>query len=120
MVKTLPSKTRELRFHILHGQKKQNIKKRNGTVTNSTKTLKKWSTSNQSLPKKKKKRAIVFSDGDMIGDDVVYKILSNDEIISKASLKKTSLVSIAQKCGIDPEKYIHHFIECEKEERDNG
>ena len=35
--------------------KKQNIKKRNGTVTNSTKTLKKWSTSNQSLPKKKKK-----------------------------------------------------------------
>lgn len=65
-------------------------------------------------------RAIVFSDGDMIGDDVVYKILSNDEIISKASLKKTSLVSIAQKCGIDPEKYIHHFIECEKEERDNG
>ena len=38
--------------------KKQNIKKRNGTVTNSIKTLKKWSTSNQSLPKK---RAIVFS-----------------------------------------------------------
>ena len=38
--------------------KKQNIKKGNGTVTNSIKTLKKWSTSNQSLPKK---RAIVFS-----------------------------------------------------------
>ena len=40
---------------ILHAlwPKKQNIKKRNGTVTNSIKTLKKWSTSNQSLPKKK-------------------------------------------------------------------
>lgn len=62
-------------------------------------------------------RAIVFHDGEMIGDDVVYKILSNDEIIKKASLKKTSLVTLAQKAGIDPEQYIHYFIEKEKEER---
>ena len=41
--------------------KKQNIKKRNGTVTNSTKTLKKWSTSNQSLPKKKKSYCFLCS-----------------------------------------------------------
>ena len=65
-------------------------------------------------------RAIVFSDGELIGDDVVYKVLSNDEIIERASLKKTSLVTIAQKMGIDPEKYIHYFIEREKEERNNG
>lgn len=62
-------------------------------------------------------RAIVFHDGEMIGDDVVYKILSNDQIIEKASLKKTSLVTLAQKAGIDPEQYIHYFIEREKEER---
>lgn len=65
-------------------------------------------------------RAIVFSDGELIGDDVVYKVLSNDEIIERANLKKTSLVTIAQKMGIDPEKYIHYFIEREKEERNNG
>ena len=62
-------------------------------------------------------RAIVFHDGEMIGDDVVYKILSNDQIIEKASLKKTSLVTLAQKAGLDPEQYIHYFIEREKEER---
>lgn len=65
-------------------------------------------------------RAIVFSDGELIGDDVVYKILSNDEIIEKANLKKTSLVMLAQKVGIDPEKFIHYFIQREKEERNNG
>ena len=65
-------------------------------------------------------RAIVFTDGEMIGDDKVYRILSDDGIIERASLKKTSLVTIAQKAGIDPEKYIHYFIECEKEERENG
>ena len=65
-------------------------------------------------------RAIVFADGELIGDDVVYKILSNDDIIERANLKKTSLVTLAQKVGIDPEKYIHHFIESEEEGRNNG
>ena len=65
-------------------------------------------------------RAIVFADGKCIGDDAVYKILSNDEIIEKANLKKTSIVTLAQKCGLDPEKYIHYFIDVEKEERENG
>lgn len=61
-------------------------------------------------------RAIVFADGEKIGDDLVYKVLSNDEIIQKANLKKTSLVSLAQKLRIDPEKYIHYFIEKEKKQ----
>ena len=65
-------------------------------------------------------RAIVFSDGELIGDDAVYKVLSNDEIIEKANLKKTSLVTLAQKVGIDSEKFIHYFIQREKEERTNG
>lgn len=65
-------------------------------------------------------RAIVFSDGDLLGNDRVYKVLSDENIIEKASLKKTSLVTIAEKCGIDPEKYIEYFIECEKKERKNG
>lgn len=65
-------------------------------------------------------RAIVFADGEFIADDVVYKVLSNDEIITKANLKKTSLVTLAQKVNIDPEKYIRYFIQREQEERYNG
>ena len=65
-------------------------------------------------------RAIVFADGEFIADDVVYKVLSNDEIIEKANLKKTSLVTLSQKVGIDPEKYIRYFIQREQEERNNG
>ena len=64
-------------------------------------------------------RAIVFTDGELIGDDVVYKILSNDDIIARANLKKTSLVTLAQNIGVDPEKYIHYFIQREQEERNN-
>lgn len=65
-------------------------------------------------------RAIVFADGELIGDDAVYRILSDDDIIKKANLKKTSLVTLAQQCGIDPEKFIHYFISRETEERENG
>ena len=65
-------------------------------------------------------RSIVFADGECIADDLVYKVLSNDEIISRANLKHTSLVTLAQKCGIDPEEYIHHFIETERKVRKNG
>lgn len=65
-------------------------------------------------------RAIVFADGECIADDTVYKVLSDDEIIEKASLKKTSIVTVAQKCGIDPEEYIHYFIDYERRERENG
>ena len=65
-------------------------------------------------------RAIVFADGECIADDTVYRVLSNDEVIEKASLKKTSIVTVAQKCGIDPEEYIHYFIYFERRERENG
>ncbi|MGN1343304.1 MAG: DUF3744 domain-containing protein, partial [Traorella sp.] len=65
-------------------------------------------------------RSIVFADGECIADDYVYKVLSNNEIIQKANLKQTSLVHLANLCGIDPEEYIHHFIEKEREVRKNG
>ena len=65
-------------------------------------------------------RAIVFADGECIADDTVYRVLSNDEVIEKASLKKTSIVTVAQKCDIDPEEYIHYFIDFERRERENG
>jgi hypothetical protein len=44
----------------------------------------------------------------------VYKVLSNDDVISRGNLKHTSLVHIANRLGLDPEEYIHHFIETER------
>lgn len=65
-------------------------------------------------------RSIVFADGQCIADDAVFKVLSSDEIISRANLKQTSLVTLADRCGIDPEQYIHYFIDSERRERENG
>lgn len=59
-------------------------------------------------------RAIVFSDGNIIADDSVYSVLSNDEIIEKANLKQTSLYMLAKKLLLPPEKFIEHFIRYER------
>lgn len=61
-------------------------------------------------------RSIVFADGECIADDAVFKVLSNEAVISRANLKQTSLVTLAGRCGIDPEHYIHYFIDCERGE----
>lgn len=62
-------------------------------------------------------RAIVFADGRCIADDPVFKVLSDTEIIREANLKQTSLVTLANRVGIEPEAFIRHFIEREREER---
>lgn len=62
-------------------------------------------------------RAIVFSEGKCIGDDSVYKILANNDIIEKANLKQTSLYTLATRVGMDPEKFINSFIELERSKR---
>ena len=65
-------------------------------------------------------RAIVFADGECIADDSVFKVLSNDEVITRANLKQTSLYTLAKLIGIEPEDYIRHFIEYEREVRNDG
>ncbi len=60
-------------------------------------------------------RAIVFSDGEMIASDKVFSVLSDPSIIERASLKQTSLYTLAMKLGLDPESTIRHFIEYERE-----
>ena len=62
-------------------------------------------------------RAIVFSEGKCIGDDSVYKILANDDIIQKANLKQTSLYTLAKRVNMDPEKLIDSFINIERSKR---
>lgn len=56
-------------------------------------------------------RCIVLSDGKKIGDDTPSKILSNDEIINNANLRRTSLHELSIKCDInDTKDFINKFI----------
>jgi len=56
-------------------------------------------------------RAVVLSDGEFIADKKPFEILTNDEIIEKASLKKTSLYELALKGGLDdPQGFVDKFI----------
>ncbi|MBQ1358658.1 MAG: ABC transporter ATP-binding protein [Oscillospiraceae bacterium] len=60
-------------------------------------------------------RAIVFSDGELIASDRVFSVLADPDIIFRASLKQTSLYTLAVKLGLEPESTIRHFIEYERE-----
>jgi len=62
-------------------------------------------------------RAIVLSEGELIADDSVFSVLSNDDVISRANLKQTSLYTLAVKIDIAPEKCIEHYILHERLER---
>lgn len=64
-------------------------------------------------------RSIVFTDGQLIADDYVFRVLSNQDVIRRANLKQTSLVQLAVKAGIDPEEFIHAFIEEERRNRES-
>lgn len=59
-------------------------------------------------------RAVVFSDGELIADDRVFRVLSDDSVIERASLKQTSLYTLACMIGVPPEEFISHFISCER------
>lgn len=65
-------------------------------------------------------RAIVFSEGELVADDSVFKVLSNDQVITRANLKQTSLYTLAMRLGIEPEAYIEHFINYERMVRTHG
>lgn len=62
-------------------------------------------------------RGIVLNDGKKIADDSVFRILSNEEILQKASLKKTSLYTLAERLGVNEESFVERFIFCEQEEK---
>ncbi|MCR5356411.1 MAG: ABC transporter ATP-binding protein [Lachnospiraceae bacterium] len=63
-------------------------------------------------------RAIVFSDGRKIADDKSYNILTNGDVINKASLKETSLYELAGICGIDDgTDFVRHFIGYERKHK---
>lgn len=66
-------------------------------------------------------RCLVMAEGRVIADAVPASILTNDEIINKASLKRTSLYELAVKSGIiDSQAFVQHFIDFDRRVRVNG
>ncbi len=63
-------------------------------------------------------RSVVFSDGQLIADDTGANILTNPDIVERASLKETSLFDLAVLAGIDrPRAFVQHFINYDREVR---
>ena len=60
-------------------------------------------------------RAIVLSEGECIADKMPFEVLTNDDIIEKASLKRTSLYDLALKGGLDdPQAFVDRFIKYDR------
>ena len=63
-------------------------------------------------------RAVVFSEGCVVANDTPANILTDPEIIEKASLKETSLFELALRCGIgDPRGFVARFIDYDRQVR---
>ena len=63
-------------------------------------------------------RAAVFADGNIISDDTAANVLTNPEIIKAASLKETSLFTLAVRCGLEnPRAFVQRFIDFDREAR---
>jgi len=62
-------------------------------------------------------RAIVLSEGELVADDSVFSVLSDDDVITRANLKQTSLYTLAIKIDIAPEKCIEYYIIHERNKR---
>lgn len=65
-------------------------------------------------------RALVFAKARIIADSSVFDVLSDDGVIGEASLKQTSLYTLARKIGLEPRDVIRRFVAYEKELRAHG
>ena len=66
------------------------------------------------------RKAIVIADGCKIAEDTAANVLTDADIIRKASLKETSLYGLAKKIGIDdPRDFVKRFIEYERGKMQN-
>ncbi len=66
-------------------------------------------------------RSVVFSDGEIIACDTAANILTNEDIIRRASLKETSLYGLAKLCGIDDgQAFVSRFIGHERRSERNA
>jgi len=64
------------------------------------------------------KRALIFSGGRLLADSTPAKILTDPELVKRASLRETSLYSLAKRCGIgDAAGFVQHFIDYDRQVR---
>ncbi len=65
-------------------------------------------------------RAVVMAEGAVVADDAPASILTDDTIIQKASLKRTSLYELSIRAGIsDSRSFVQHFIDYDRRVRSN-
>ena len=63
-------------------------------------------------------RAVVLSEGKCVADKEPHEILTDDEIIKKASLKRTSLYDLALNAGMeDPRGFVGRYIKYDQKLR---
>ncbi len=61
-------------------------------------------------------RSVVFSQGRVLADDSSAAILTDPDLVRRASLKETSLYDLALLCGInEPKEFVRRFIDYERE-----
>lgn len=65
-------------------------------------------------------RSIVLSSSRLIKDDDTSAVFSDEDVLKRASLKETSLFSLAKNAGLDENAFIRAFIESEKKEREKN
>jgi len=66
-------------------------------------------------------RAVVLSEGNCVAVREPFEILTDDEIIAKASLKRTSLYQLALNAGLDdPRGFVGRYIAHERQKRIAG
>ena len=66
-------------------------------------------------------RTIVMAEGRIIADDTPAAILTDDPVIERASLKRTSLYDLAVRAEIgDSRTFVQHFIDYDRRSRFNG
>jgi len=64
-------------------------------------------------------RAVVLSEGICVADQEPFQVLTDDMIIEQASLKRTSLYTLALNAGLsDPRSFVGRFIAFDREKRE--
>lgn len=62
-------------------------------------------------------RSLVFAEGRLIADTTPARLFSDPGLLSKASLKETSLYELAVRCDIEPEAFMERFIRYDRQVR---
>ena len=64
-------------------------------------------------------RAVVLSQGECVADSEPFEILTDDFIINRASLKRTSLYELALNAGLgDPRGFVDRYIKFDRKKRE--